>query len=327
MSHGGPSPTPAAPPWRGGFALSADHVRPAMDARLKPRPSTGGVPTSNPHNHLGAPPACPPRRRRGGASPCTGSAGATPVQDGRHAGAWRSAPPHLHAPRLGVSTAALRVLAPRGGENPHRPTALGTRSMGDPAYDTSRHAADLPAPLGSASRPGPGRGSRRGASRGRRDAAAPERAERNRPDSRGRPSAGWRGLADPAAGPPLDRLFLGDAGRGPGAPRARGGRLSRSPDGGPGDRRRRARLLRLPRPRPQARPGWRSSIAHAGKPGPTACCATRSGRRSRRTEAAPERGVRSRQEVASTFSNCQGSLSSISSANCGQRVEIGVQSV
>ena len=31
--------------------------------------------------------------------------------------------------------------------------------------------------------------------------------------------------------------------------------------------------------------------------------------------------------VASTFSNCQGSLSSISSANCGHRVEIGVQSV
>lgn len=37
--------------------------------------------------------------------------------------------------------------------------------------------------------------------------------------------------------------------------------------------------------------------------------------------------VRSGQAVASTFSNCQGSLSSISSANCGQRVEIGVQSV
>ena len=233
-----------------------------------------------------------------------------------------SMPPDWASPRP-----PFAFLRQGGGENPHRPTALGTRSMGDPAYDTSRHAADLPAPLGSASRPGPGRGSRRGASRGRRDAAAPERAERNRPDSRGRPSAGWRGLADPAAGPPLDRLFLGDAGRGPGAPRARGGRLSRSPDGGPGDRRRRARLLRLPRPRPQARPGWRSSIAHAGKPGPTACCATRSGRRSRRTEAAPERGVRSRQEVASTFSNCQGSLSSISSANCGQRVEIGVQSV
>jgi len=34
-----------------------------------------------------------------------------------------------------------------------------------------------------------------------------------------------------------------------------------------------------------------------------------------------------RRQVASTFWNCQGSSSSISSANCAQRVEIGVQSV
>jgi hypothetical protein len=37
--------------------------------------------------------------------------------------------------------------------------------------------------------------------------------------------------------------------------------------------------------------------------------------------------ARDRPQVASTFLNCQGSLSSMSSSNCAQRVAIGVQSV